>query len=390
MKLRWFSCLLAVACIQSGLAQQTWIGSDSVSLYPQAYFNEASGILTIPNLQIFPADELGASHRATVTLHQDGGESFRVSNYFEIPTPPVCTREDILAAIAQMSLQTSYEEVDALLPCSGQINSSTSSSRPDGKLVTVSWSDQNRTAYLRSVSPGLSYSPFFVTNSSSLVFTSSGSYEPFPATNANYLSLSFFEGVLESYSYFTEGQSSIEFCDGTVLLNYVESFATGVALDSVNTDLQCNGTLVNTQVSAEGEQRTYNWCVQPLSQSNTGPYIPTPSTNVSLSGTFTDGVATAFHGEISESRPGANNCTIAQLEAAAEAIRSGDDGTMVAQTVGCDYQSRHSTFSTNGTNTTNYMWLTNLPSTSFLLSPNRSLTIYVHDGRVIYSRVNRF
>jgi len=182
----------------------------------------------------------------------------------------------------------------------------------------------------------------------------------------------------------------IEFCDDEKLEHFLQAPSVGDSLESVNATLGCKGALSGTLISADGEEKFYDWRSQPLARTTYAEPMPLPRISVSLAGVFNNGVATSFSGEFDEARYASDDCEVEELTTAATSIERGMDEATMLGLIGCDYLSKHSSFSTNGNNSTNYNWSTSIQNTSILLSPNRQLFVLVRDGTVLHSSLSRY
>ena len=375
----------------SSFAQQTWIGGSSEYLGPQAFFNEVTGILTIPSLQIFTADDPGGVKQAAVTLEQSGTDHFAVKNYNEISQPPVCTEDEILAAIPKITLETTFEEVSALFSCSPRTSAYNSSNLEEGKRVTMSWIADDPTSSSRTVFGDVNgYSPFFVTSTSGNVssFYSLDNRLVSSGSQAS-VSLTFLEGVLESYSYNEGLPDLLEFCDSEQLAEFLQSLTTGVSLDHTNELLGCDGTLIGTIVSAEGKQDHYSWQSQPLARITYGTPVPLPRTTVSLSGIFREDNALTLSGTYSETLSSDPDCSVEELTDAASVLVRGMNEVGLLESIDCDYISKRNSYSTDGNNSAQYIWSTSVPNSSIFLSPNRQLLALIQEGSLLHFSLSR-
>lgn len=375
----------------TSFSQQTWIGGSSDYFGPQAFFNEVTGILTIPSLQIFMADDPGGVKQAAVTLEQSGTEHFAVKNYREITRPPVCTDDEILAAIPQVTLQTTFEEVSALFSCSPRTSAYNSSDLEEGKRVTMSWIAGDSTSSSSAVfGDVLGYSPFFVTSTTGNISSFHSIDNRLISSGAQAsVSLTFLEGVLESFSYSKGSPDLIEFCDSEQLAGFLQSLTTGVSLETINEQLGCDGTLIGTIVSAVGKQDHYSWHSQPLARTNNGAPVPFPRTIVSLSGVFSENKALTLSGSYNETLSPDTDCSVEELADAASALVRGMDEADLLDTIACDYSSKQGSYSTDGNNSAQYIWSTSVPNSSIFLSPNRQLLALIREGSVLHFSLSR-
>jgi len=336
-------------------------------------FNADSGELRIGSVLAI-GDGVNAQSVNNVVLELADDGRFDLKSYDENIIPPEleCTREEVLNAIPQLTLELTVQQAEELIGCRANY-SIRSTSLDAGKTVSARWNGID----------GVVNSPGAPGGDTWIPSRDSGSYAPVTwigsSTNLSgtipSISLNFLEGEKISYSY-SEGSES-EVCEQGGWFSLLAELEDGTTYTDLHTQFGCDGTLVNTTVSAQSTETTYNWVwYEP------NPFLPSivarGSSWESARITFIDDVFQFVNYSGYMRNDGDTNCGVSDLTQAYELMREGYNEFVTVNLVPCEPDTVNTTI-VNGVTTSRYSWRTSMHA-SFFESPNRAISVTIVDG----------
>ena len=359
-------------------------------------FNPISGQLTIPSVRVLPGPGDPGGYYYNVRLGLVGDTLFELEDFQEISADKECTVEEVSAAQGLLDFDLSLAELEALVGCDAVL-AIIETDLETGRLVSAGFTgadgvpNPSRTGGAVfssfSVSPLPTWIPVdwrpisYLPTPRSGYFTPSGvPYNPFRVSAASpAIEVRFREGAIESYRIYPHSTASICMAPADLPETLMELNA-GLTLDEISSQLLCTPQLVYVESWREETASNYIWQHDSL-LSPGYPDVPFPHLRATVSATVVAGQVRELTVNLDATHSEELSCLKADLELAAVEILVGTVLEQAVDQVPCP-QSTLARKSTQETDSTFYLWRTDLMAPSILESGNRNLSIRAEDGVV--------
>lgn len=359
-------------------------------------FNPVSGQLTIPGVRVLPGPGNPGGYYYNVRLGLVGDTLFELEDFQDISADKECTVAEVTAAQSQLNFDLSLTELEALVGCDAVL-AIIETDLETGRLVSAGFTGADGVPNPSraggavfssfSISPSPAWIPvdwrpisYLPAPGSPFLAPSGVPYNPFSVSAASpAIEVRFREGTVESYRVFPRSTASICMAPAD-LPEALAGLNAGLTLDQISSQLLCTPQLVFVESGREETASNYIWRLY-SSLSPGYPDIPFPHLRATVSATVVAGQVRELTVNLDATHSEELSCSKADLELAAVEILVGTALEQAVDQVPC-VQNTLTRTSTQETESTIYLWRSDLMPPSILESVNRNLSIRAEDGVV--------